>query len=126
MNTVSVVNGLFCACVVDFFVYVVQVYCLCCDFLFVLCMFLVQKEMDVFRETVWNSHRVRHQRDTQLPKGIPNHLYSFPEQYGAEDCGKYNVTSIQYRQKSLYDRCGGVLMSFILFFCYMNRFANNR
>ncbi|XP_028394391.1 uncharacterized protein LOC114518567 [Dendronephthya gigantea] len=48
---------------------------------------VVQKEMDIFRETVWNSHRVRYQRHTQLPKGIPNHLYSFPQQYGAEDCG---------------------------------------
>lgn len=24
---------------------------------------------------------------SQMPKGIPSHLYSFPEQYGAEDCG---------------------------------------
>ena len=48
---------------------------------------VIQKEMNIFRETVSNSHRVRHQRDAQMPKGIPNHLYSFPEQYGAEDCG---------------------------------------
>ena len=48
---------------------------------------VIQKEMNIFRETVWNSHRVRHQRDAQMPKGIPSHLYSFPEQYGAEDCG---------------------------------------
>ncbi|XP_068674224.1 uncharacterized protein [Montipora foliosa] len=48
---------------------------------------VIQKEMTIFRETVWNSHRVRHQRDAQMPKGIPSHLYSFPEQYGAEDCG---------------------------------------
>ena len=50
--------------------------------------------MNIFRETVWNSHRARHQRDTQLPKGIPNHLYSFPEQYGAEDCSAVNTCTM--------------------------------
>ena len=48
---------------------------------------LVQKEMDIFRDTIWNSHRVRCQKDAQLPKGVPSHLYSFPENYGAEQCG---------------------------------------
>ena len=47
-----------------------------------------QKEMDIFRETVWNSRRVRSQKDAQMPKGIPYHLYSFPEQYNANECGK--------------------------------------
>ena len=27
---------------------------------------LIQKELDIFRETVWNSHRIRAQRDTAL------------------------------------------------------------
>ena len=48
---------------------------------------LIQKEMDIFRDTIWNSHRVRCQKDAQLPKGVPSHLYSFPENYGAEQCG---------------------------------------
>lgn len=48
---------------------------------------VIQKEMNIFRETVWNSHRIRKQKDAQLPKGIPNHVYHFPEKYGAEDCG---------------------------------------
>jgi len=43
--------------------------------------------MDIFRETVWNSHRIRKQKDAQLPKGIPNRVYHFPEKYGSEDCG---------------------------------------
>ena len=42
---------------------------------------VIQKEMTIFRETAWNSHRVRHQRDAQMPKGIPSNLYSFPEQW---------------------------------------------
>lgn len=48
---------------------------------------VIQKEMNIFRETIWNSHRVRSQNEAQMPKGIPNHLYSFPESYGAEECG---------------------------------------
>ncbi len=44
--------------------------------------------MDIFRETVWNSHMVRSQKDAQMPKGVPNHLYSFPENYDAEESGK--------------------------------------
>ena len=46
---------------------------------------VIQKEMDIFQETVWNSHRNR--KDAQLPKGVPKHVYNFPEHYGAEDCG---------------------------------------
>ncbi|XP_020895331.1 uncharacterized protein LOC110234305 [Exaiptasia diaphana] len=48
---------------------------------------LIQKEMDVFRDTIWNSHRVRSQKGAQVPKGVPNHLYAFPENYDAEQSG---------------------------------------
>ena len=50
---------------------------------------LIQKELDIFRETVWNTHRIRAQRDTALPDGIPDHIYNFPENYGLEECGMY-------------------------------------
>ena len=50
---------------------------------------LIQKELDVFRETVWNTHRIRMQKETTLPNGIPNHIYSFPEEYDLEQCGKF-------------------------------------
>ena len=50
---------------------------------------LIQKELDVFKETVWNTHRIRLQKDAALPDGVPNHIYSFPEQYGLEECGMY-------------------------------------
>jgi len=46
---------------------------------------LIQKELDIFRETVWNSHRIR--TDTALPDGIPDHIYNFPEKYGLEESG---------------------------------------
>lgn len=48
---------------------------------------LIQKELNIFKDTIWNSHRVRCQKDAQMPKGVPLHLYSFPEKYGAEHCG---------------------------------------
>lgn len=48
---------------------------------------VIQSEMDIFREMIWNSHRVRAQKEAQMPKGIPNHLYSFLETYGAQECG---------------------------------------
>ena len=49
---------------------------------------LLQKELDVFKDTVWNTHRIRHQKDRYLPDGVPNHVYEFPEEYGLEECGK--------------------------------------
>ena len=60
---------------------------------------VIQREMDLFIETVWNSHRIRHQKDAQLPKGIPNHVYCFPEKYGAEECGMYGFFKFMCQQK---------------------------
>ena len=50
---------------------------------------VIEKEMETFRSSVWNSHRVRKQKDAQLPKGIPDHLYCFPEKYDSQQCGEY-------------------------------------
>lgn len=47
---------------------------------------VIQRECDVFVR-LWNTHRIRQQRGLQLPSGIPNHLYAFPEQYGATEKG---------------------------------------
>ena len=47
----------------------------------------MQKELDTFRITVWNHHRGRKQKNKDLPAGIPEHIYQFPEKYGAEKCG---------------------------------------
>lgn len=49
---------------------------------------MIQKQLDIFCSG-WNSHRIRYQKDTYLPNGVPNHIYSFPEEYGLEDCGMY-------------------------------------
>lgn len=55
---------------------------------------VVQKELDVFRKCVWNNHRTRKQKGKELPAGVPEHIYNFPEQYGGEQCG-INITEEQ-------------------------------
>lgn len=55
---------------------------------------VVQKELDIFRKCVWNNHRTRKQKGKELPTGVPEHIYHFPEQYGAEKCG-INLTEEQ-------------------------------
>lgn len=49
---------------------------------------LLQKELDTFKDTIWNSHRIRLQKDTMLPGGVPDHIYNFPGEYDLEDSGK--------------------------------------
>ena len=53
-----------------------------------------QKQLDVFRTVVRNSHRIRAQKNTVLPDGIPDHIYSFPNVYGLEECGIYFILNI--------------------------------
>ena len=51
---------------------------------------IVQEEFDVFAN-LWNSHRIRRQKDVNLPTGVPNHIYSFPQKYGLHEFG-FDVT----------------------------------
>ena len=48
---------------------------------------VLQRELDIFRTTIWNNHRVRKQKNKELPNGIPEHIYHCPDQYGGEKCG---------------------------------------
>jgi hypothetical protein len=48
---------------------------------------LLQKELDVFKNTIWNNHRGRKQKNKELSDGIPEHIYHFPQHYGATKCG---------------------------------------
>ena len=48
---------------------------------------IIQREVDIFKEHIWNSRRIRAQKDTQLPNGVPNHIYVFPEKYGLQNKG---------------------------------------
>ena len=57
---------------------------------------MMQRELDAFKDTVWNCHRVRPQKDAVLPAGIPDHIYCFPEEYGLEQCGNLDKIIIVY------------------------------
>ncbi|XP_028408204.1 uncharacterized protein LOC114530783 [Dendronephthya gigantea] len=48
---------------------------------------LMQKQLDIFKDTIWNTHRIQKQKDAELPAGIPNHMYGFPQEYEMEECG---------------------------------------
>ena len=48
---------------------------------------LIQKQLDTFGTTIWNIHRIRTQKQTLLPSGVPNYIFDFPEEYGLEECG---------------------------------------
>ena len=51
----------------------------------------------MFKDVVLNSRRIRSQKYTYLPDGIPEHIYSFPEEYKLKDCGKWiHYTSKNY------------------------------
>ena len=54
---------------------------------------LLQKELDTFKDTNWNTHRIR-QQDTALPHGIPDHIYNFPSKYGLEESGRSQMVFI--------------------------------
>ena len=47
---------------------------------------IVQRECDSF-VTQWNTHRIRAQNKLELPTGIPEHMFSFPENYGGTSEG---------------------------------------
>lgn len=47
---------------------------------------VIQKECDKF-VNIWNTHRVREQDNLLLPTGVPNHMFSFPENYGGQNLG---------------------------------------
>ena len=49
---------------------------------------IIQRELDEFKDLIWNTHRIRKQKGVYIPDGIPNHIFSFPEKYGMEECGK--------------------------------------
>ena len=35
----------------------------------------------------WNAHRIREQENLELQTGVPDHMFSFPEHYGASHKG---------------------------------------
>ena len=56
---------------------------------------MLQRELEDFR-TVWNTHRIRAQKDTYMADGVPNHIFQFPERYGLKACGwQFSVFSTE-------------------------------
>jgi ABC-type antimicrobial peptide transport system ATPase subunit len=51
----------------------------------------MQKELDTFKDTIWNSHRICKQKVAELPVGIPDHMNSFPQEYDIDECGMHVV-----------------------------------
>ena len=49
---------------------------------------VVQRELDEFRNIVWNHNRGRKQVNKLLPTGVPSHISNNPEYYGGKECGK--------------------------------------
>lgn len=45
---------------------------------------VIQRDLDMFAST-WNLHRIRRQRNSEVPNGIPNVLYFQPELTGTRD-----------------------------------------
>lgn len=58
---------------------------------------VIQKELDVFGVSVWNAHRIRKQKEKELPVGVPEHIHTCPERHGGEKCG-FPVTEEQLRE----------------------------
>ena len=59
---------------------------------------ILEKELAIFKDTIWSSHRIRKQAGTFLPDGVPDHIYSFPEEYGLEECGMYCLLVVKTRE----------------------------
>ena len=47
---------------------------------------IIHRECGTFFD-LWNSHGIRSQNNLELPNGVPNHMFSFPEQYGGTQKG---------------------------------------
>ncbi|PFX14012.1 hypothetical protein AWC38_SpisGene21869 [Stylophora pistillata] len=59
--------------------------------------FVTGKEVDTFRVSVWNNHCMRKQKAKELPDGVPEHIYMYPQNYGGEKCG-LTVTEQQLQE----------------------------
>ena len=44
---------------------------------------IIQRECDMFVD-LWNSYKIRTQNNLELANGIPNNIFSFPEQCGGK------------------------------------------
>ena len=59
---------------------------------------LIQKQLNEFQCMVWNNHRIRFQKNTLMPDGIPNYIYDFPERYELEQCGNILLSGLWWKK----------------------------
>ena len=64
---------------------------------------LIQRQLDMFRCT-WNIHRIRRQRDKELPCGIPNVLFYQPQRNGDRDY-KFDMPCSRNALRILREQC---------------------
>ena len=67
---------------------------------------LLQRELDLFRNAIWNNHRGRKQKNKELPAGIPEHIYHFHENYGGAKCGihvTFDASFLLWRTVMFFD-----------------------
>jgi hypothetical protein len=55
---------------------------------------VIKREVEIFYNDIWNTHRIRQQKDALMPKGVPDHMFNFPTVYGAEDHGKMSCSCV--------------------------------
>ena len=55
---------------------------------------MLQKHLDTFKDTIWNTHRIQKQTEAFLPDGVPNHVFEFPEKYDPVDCGQFSLFNV--------------------------------
>ena len=54
---------------------------------------VIKKQLDSFRETIWNTNSIRTQENTSLPDGVPDHIYNFPQEYGLKSVVKNPIAN---------------------------------
>ena len=55
---------------------------------------VMQRELDELRTTIWNTHRIRAQKETLMADAIPDHIFEFPERYRMEKKGFKNYIMV--------------------------------
>ena len=83
---------------------------------------MMEWELDEFRQTIWNNHRIRAQKDTLMADGIPNHIFEFPEKYGMENKG---LSMLFYLGKLPCDILLNVQIGWFLTFLYFSYMDSN-
>ena len=79
---------------------------------------IIHRECGTFFD-LWNSHGIRSQNNLELPNGVPNHMFSFPEQYRGTQKGIPITT--EFLQKVSTNRHSVLIMEVL----YMTSWMKN-